>query len=106
MRLHHALVRAASLVLMICVGSAAVQVRAQDSLAAEPPTKECPDLSGTYESRSTAWIDKFHLHATKQKGGVVIYFGALVGEAQRNNWGQQESAPEMAPSTDKKRRAG
>ncbi len=62
--LHHALARAASLFLMICVGSAAVQVRAQDSLTAEPSTKECPDLTGTYESRSTAWIDKFHLRAT------------------------------------------
>lgn len=61
---HHALSRAASLILMICLGSAAVQVHAQDSLAAEPSTKECPDLSGTYESRSTAWIDKFHLQAT------------------------------------------
>jgi hypothetical protein len=62
--LHHALARAASLFLMICVGSAAVQVRAQDSLTAEPSTKECPDLTGTYDSRSIAWIDKFHLQAT------------------------------------------
>ena len=53
--LHHGL-RAASLCLMICVGSAAEQVRAQDSRTAEPSTKECPDLTGTYESRSTAWI--------------------------------------------------
>ncbi len=56
--------RAASLFLMICVASAAVQVRAQDSPTVEPSTKECPDLTGTYESRSTAWIDRFHLHAT------------------------------------------
>jgi len=62
--LHRALARAASLFLTICVGSAAVQVGAQDSLAAEPSTNECPDLTGTYEARSTAWIDKFHLHAT------------------------------------------
>ena len=48
-------VRAASLFLMICMGSAAVQVRAQDS---------CPDLTGTYEPRSAAWIDKYHLQAT------------------------------------------
>jgi len=61
--LHHGL-RAASLFLMICVGSAAVQVRAQDSRTADPSTKECPDLTGTYESRSAAWIDKFHLRAT------------------------------------------
>jgi len=48
--------RAASVILAICVGSAAVQVRAQDS--------QCPDLTGTYEARSTAWIDEVHLHAT------------------------------------------
>jgi len=62
--LHHSLARAASLSLMICVGSGAVQVRAQESLTAEPSTKECPDLTGTYDSRSIAWIDKFHLQAT------------------------------------------
>jgi hypothetical protein len=55
---------AARLSLMICVGTAAVQVHAQGSPTAEPSTKECPDLIGTYEPRSTAWIDKFHLHAT------------------------------------------
>jgi hypothetical protein len=62
--LHHGLACAASLFLMICVGSAAAQVRAQDSLTTESSTKECPDLTGTYEPRSTAWIDKFHLSAT------------------------------------------
>jgi hypothetical protein len=62
--LHHGLGLAASLFLIICVGGAAVQVRAQDSTKAEPSAEECPDLTGTYESRSTAWIDKFHLQAT------------------------------------------
>ena len=60
----HIIERAANLFLMICVGSAAVQVRAQDSLTAEPSTRECPDLTGTYEARSTAWIDRYHLSAT------------------------------------------
>lgn len=54
------LARAVSLLLMLCVGSAALAVRAQDALT----SKECPDLSGTYAPRSTAWIDRFHLHAT------------------------------------------
>ena len=58
------LTRAVSLLSMICVGGAALPLRAQDSLTAEPSSKECPDLSGTYEPRSTAWIDTFHLHAT------------------------------------------
>ncbi len=39
---------------MICVGGAALQARAQ----------ECPDLTGTYEPRSTAWLDRFHLQVT------------------------------------------
>lgn len=55
------LARAAGLLLMLC---AALPVCAQDSLTAELSSKECPDLTGTYAPRSTAWIDTFHLHAT------------------------------------------
>ena len=51
---HHALGCAVSLLLMICAGSAAVQVRAEGSRAAEPSTRECPDLTGTYEVRIAA----------------------------------------------------
>jgi len=58
------LARAATLFLMICMGSASVQVRAQDSLTTQPATKDCPDLTGTYEPSSTAWIDMYHLTAT------------------------------------------
>ena len=57
-------VKILSLLLTISVCSAALQACAEDSRAAEPSTKECPDLSGTYESGSTAWIDRFHLQAT------------------------------------------
>lgn len=51
-------------------------------------------------------LSQFEYNNQRTKGGVVIYFGALVGKTKRNNRGQQESAPEMAPYTDKKRRAG
>jgi hypothetical protein len=34
--------------------------RAEDSRTAEPSTKECPDLTGTYEVRIPAWADKLH----------------------------------------------
>src|SRR4029450_8069761 len=46
----HARTHAAGVFLMIGRASAVVQVRAQDS---------CPDLTGSYQPRSTALIDKF-----------------------------------------------
>ena len=49
------LARAACLFLMLCAGSGAI---------AQSSDGECPDLSGTYEVRSTAWIDMYHLSAT------------------------------------------
>ena len=61
---HHARVHAASLILMICVGSAAVQVHAQNSLAAQTSAKECPDLTGTYEPSDAAWTENFLFIAT------------------------------------------
>jgi len=57
-------VKIRSLLLIISVCSAALQVCAEDARAAEPSTKECPDLTGTYEVRSTEWIDKFPFAAT------------------------------------------
>ena len=54
---------AASLFVMMWIGSAA-PASAQALPTAEPSTQECPDLTGTYEARSTAWIDSFHLQAT------------------------------------------
>ena len=47
--------RVTRLSLMTCVGTIAVVAHAEVS---------CPDLTGTFEARSTAWIDKFHLQAT------------------------------------------
>ena len=49
-----------SLLLTILVCSAALLACAEDSRAAEPSTKECPDLTGTYEVRIPAWADKLH----------------------------------------------
>lgn len=46
--------------LLISVCNAALQACAEDSRAAEPSTKECPDLTGTYEARIAAWADKVH----------------------------------------------
>ena len=48
------------LLLIISLFCAALQACAEDSRAAEPSTKECPDLTGTYEVRIAAWADKFH----------------------------------------------
>lgn len=70
--LHHALARAASLFLMIWVGSAAVQVRAQDSTKAEPSAKECPDLAGTYEVRPIPW-DKFSPHGRRPRVKTTLF---------------------------------
>ena len=53
-------VKIRSLLLTILVCSAALLACAEDSRAAEPSTKECPDLTGTYEVRIAAWADKFH----------------------------------------------
>jgi hypothetical protein len=60
----HSLSRAGGLLLMTCLGVAATELHAQAALAAEPSAKECPDLTGTYESRGTKWIDRYHLSAT------------------------------------------
>jgi hypothetical protein len=46
--------------LLISVCSAALQAFAEDSRTAEPSTKGCPDLTGTYEARIAAWADKVH----------------------------------------------
>ena len=48
-----------SLLLTILVCSAALQACAEDACAAEPSTKECPDLTGTYEVHIAAGVDKF-----------------------------------------------
>jgi hypothetical protein len=54
-------VKIRSLLLIISVCSAALQACAEDARAAEPSTKECPDLTGTYEVRVAAWADKWFL---------------------------------------------
>lgn len=47
------------LLLTILLCSAALQACADDSRAADPSTKECPDLTGTYEVHIAGGVDKF-----------------------------------------------
>jgi hypothetical protein len=53
-------VKIRGLLLIISLFCAALQACAEDSRTAEPSTKECPDLTGTYEVRIPAWADKLH----------------------------------------------
>jgi hypothetical protein len=52
-------VKISGLLLTIFLSCAATQACAEDSRTADPSTKECPDLTGTYEVRITAGVDKF-----------------------------------------------
>jgi len=60
-------VKIRSLLLTISVCSAALQACTEDSRSAEPSTKECPDLTGTYEVRIAAGVDKFHPFGRRAK---------------------------------------
>ena len=53
-------VKISGLFLTIFLSCAATQACAEDSRTADPSTKECPDLTGTYEVHIAAGVDKFN----------------------------------------------
>jgi len=72
-------VHAGGLALTLCLTGAALLSGAQQAHAAAA----CPDLSGTYEPRSTEWIDTFYFDGPRPRRGQTPQFATL----QRNGAG-------------------
>ena len=53
------------LLLPILLCGAVLPACGEDSRSAEPSTKDCPDLTGTYEARIPAWAGKFYPFALR-----------------------------------------
>lgn len=70
-------VPAASLVLTLCLAGAPLLAGAQAAHAAAPSAAECPDLTGTFEPRSTEWIDTFYFDAPRPRRGQSPQFATL-----------------------------
>lgn len=70
MKIHkssHWAARTAGLGLLLCIGSVALLTCAQAARAAAPSAAECPDLTGTFEPRNTAWFDTFYIGGPRPK---------------------------------------
>lgn len=70
-------VHAGSLMLTLCLAGAALLTGAPTARAAAPSAAECPDLSGTYELRSTAWIDAVYIDGPRPRRGQTPQFATL-----------------------------
>jgi len=68
---------AGSLVLTLCLAGAALLASAPAARAAAPSATECPDLTGTYETRSTAWIDEVWINGPRPRRGQTPQFATL-----------------------------